>query len=218
MKRLLPLILCLAAAGLAWVAAADQLADATAQAAQRDAEERLKRLSADVQTVLDTQELIQKRQEDFRQRLDKLSDDIRSFKEEQNRSSANGVTREELRKYIEHLKEQLDQQREADKKLILGNIKELAATPPPAAAPVPEPKTTSRHPTTESTDEQYYRYPVQKNDRLLDIIAAYNEKFQQNGQVRITLEQVLKANPGLKPDHLIAGRKIKIPIPPKEGR
>src|ERR1041385_1413014 len=80
MKRLLPFVLCLFASRLIWMCAADQLADATALAAQRDAEERLKRLSADVQTVLDTQELIQKRQEEFRQKLEKLADDVRSLK------------------------------------------------------------------------------------------------------------------------------------------
>jgi hypothetical protein len=215
MKTTLPLVLCLLAARPLYLAAADQFADATALAAQRDSEERIKRLSADIQTVLDTQELIQKRQEEFRQQLQKLSDEVRSLKEDKDRSSANSVSREELRKYIEHLKEQLDEQRESDKKLILSSIKELGKTAPPPAV-VEAPKTNSRH-ATEPTDDVFL-YIVKKNDRLLDIIAVYNEEYQKHGQGKITLEQVLKANPNLKPDHLVAGRKIRIPAPPKDAK
>ena len=195
--------------------AADALAEAAAVAAQRDAEENYKRLAADVQAVMETQGLIQKHQEEFRQRLDKLSDEIRTLKEEQARASGNSVTREELRKYIDKLKEQLDEQREADKKLILGNIKELAKVPVvPAVEP---PKTSARHSKEEASDEHYV-YTVKKNDRLLDIVVACNEKFQKNGQSKITMEQVLEANPGLKANHLVTGKKIIIPIPPKEAK
>jgi phage tail protein X len=59
---------------------------------------------------------------------------------------------------------------------------------------------------------------VKKNDRLLDIVAACNDKFQKQGQSKITMEQVLEANPGLKANHLVTGKKIIIPIPPKEAK
>ena len=194
--------------------AADALTDATAVAAQRDAEENYKRLAADVQGVLETQGLIQKHQEEFRQRLDKLSDEIRTLKEEQGRASGNSVNREELRKYIDKLKEQLEEQREADKKLVLSNIKELAKVP---VVPPVEPKSSARHSKEEASDE-HYSYIVKKNDRLLDIVAACNDKFQKQGQSKITMEQVLEANPGLKANHLVTGKKIIIPIPPKEAK
>jgi hypothetical protein len=210
MKRLV--VLCLLVGSPLLAQAADSLTDAAVWAAQKDSEEKYKRLAADVQTILDTQELIQKRQEEFRQRLDRLSDEIRTFKDEQGRSSSAYVSREELRKLVEKLKEQLDEQRETDKKLILNNIKELAKAPPVVP---PAPKTA---PKKEESSEERFIYEVKKNDRLLDIVAKYNEYFQEHGQSKITLEQVLKANEGLNPNKLVAGRKIRIPIPPKTSK
>ena len=129
MKAFLLLVVLLLSGRPFCLQAGEPYADAAAVAVQRDAEERYKRLAADVQTVLDTQEVIQKRQEEFRQRLDRMAEDIRNLKEEHSRSSGNVATRDELRKLIEKLKEQLDEQREADKKLILANIRDLAKTP-----------------------------------------------------------------------------------------
>jgi septal ring factor EnvC (AmiA/AmiB activator) len=215
MKRILPLVLCLLAARPLLAQAADSLPEAAALAAQRDAEERYKRLAADVQTLLETQELIQKRQEEFRQRLDKLSDEIRTAKEDIGRSTVNLASREELRSLIEKLKEQLDEQREADKKLILGSIKELAKAPPPPVehTPPPRPKEEER-----TSEEPPYIYVVKKNDQLGFIIAEYNNYFQKHGQPRITLEDVVKANPGLNPNLLLTGKKIHIPFPSKESK
>jgi DNA repair exonuclease SbcCD ATPase subunit len=213
MKRLVALVLCLLAGSHLQSRAADTWSDAAVLAAQRDSEERYKRLSAEMQALAETQEVIIKRQEDFRQRLDKLADDIRSAKEEHSRSAGNLATREDLRKYAEKLKE-LDEKRESDKKLILENIKELAKVP---MAPPPETKPAPRH-APDPNEEPPLVYTVRKNDRLLDILAAYNEHFQKNGQAKITMAQVLKANPGLKADRLVAGTKVKIPFPPKDSK
>jgi hypothetical protein len=216
MKRLLLLVLWLLPAGALWSQAADSLADAAAVAAQKDAEERFKRMAADLQTVMETQEVLRKHQEEFRQRLDRLSDEVRSLKDDQNRASGNYVSRDELRKMIEKMKEQLDEQREADKKLILGNIKDLAKAP--VSQPV-EPKTTShRKDKDETADEEPYLYKVKKNDRLADIVAAYNDQYKKQGLPKITIDQVVKANPGLNPNKLIEGRKIRIPVPSKETK
>ncbi len=213
MKRILPLVLCLLAARPLGVQAADALTQAAALAAQRDAEERYKRLAADVQTILDTQDLIRRHQDELRQRLDKLADEVRTLKDQTARSSSSYATRDELRNLIEKLKNQLDEQRDADRKLILGNIRELAKAP----APLPEPKAPART-KEESPDEMPYVYMVKKNDRLLEIIAEYNDYFQKHGQSKITLDDVVKANPGLNPNLLVPGRKIRIPVPPKESR
>src|SRR5690349_14598485 len=100
MKRIALLVIWLLAGRIVVLEAADALSDVAALAAQRDAEERYKRLAADVQTVLDTQEVLLKRQEEFRQRLDKLADEIRALKEDHSHSSS-FATRDELRKYVE---------------------------------------------------------------------------------------------------------------------
>jgi hypothetical protein len=212
MNRFLSLLLCFLAARAISVHAADPLTDAAALATRQDAEERYKRLAADVQAILDTQEVLQKRQEDLRQRLDKLVEEIRSLKEDQSRSGSL-ATREELRKYVEKLKE-VDEKREMDKKVILENIKELAKAPPVVVAESKPPKSRSAEP----AEEQPFVYVVKKNDRLLDIVAEYNDYFQKRGQSKITMDQVLKANPGLKADRLVAGKKIRIPAGGKESK
>jgi Rad3-related DNA helicase len=230
MKWMLPLMIVLLA-GNAVRLRADSLSEAAALAAQRDAEERYKRLSADVQELLDTQAVLLKRLEESRQRIDRLSDEVRSLKEEHNRTSGNAVSRDEFRKYVEKLKE-LDEKREADKKLILDNIKSLANLPPPAASDERDKdkgnarrknnhsaERNTERPADRSTDvseEPPYLYTVKKNDQLLTIVASYNEYFQEQGLPKITVEQVLKANPGLKADHLVAGRKIRIPALAKD--
>lgn len=210
MKRSVALILCLLAASPRLWVAADPLSDASALALQRDAEERSKRLSAEIQTIQETQELLVKNQAEFRQRLERLADEVRNLKEDQNRSSGNMVSRDELRKYVR----EIDEKREADKKVILENIRDLAKVP---VAPPPAPKTTSARPAPEPVNEEPpFVYTVRKSDRLLDIVAEYNDYFQKHGQPKITVDQVLKANPGLKADRLVAGKKIRIPVLGKE--
>jgi hypothetical protein len=213
MKRIVALFVCILA-GIPRVAlGADAFSDAAALAAQRDAEERYKRLSADVQAIAETQEVLIKRQEDFRQRLDKLADELRSLRDEQSRSAGNLASREELRKYVEKMKE-LDEKRESDKKLILENIRDLAKVP---ISPMVDSKPPTRH-APDPNEEPPFIYVIKKNDRLLDIIAEYNDYFQKHGQTKITMSQVLKANPGLKADRLVAGNKVKIPVPPKDSK
>jgi hypothetical protein len=216
MKRILLLAFCLFGLRPVGTGAQEPSSDATVQAAKLESEERFKRLEADVRSAMDTQEVIQKRMEEFRQRLEKLETEIRNLQEEQGRSSGNFVTRDDLRKFAE----KVDEKREADKKLILESIKELGAKAPVVAGaePTKEPSRNSSHRTAESPEEMPFVYTVQKNDRLLDVIAAYNKYFQQHGLRKITKEQVLALNPGLNPDRLITGKKIQIPVPAKDNR
>lgn len=53
-----------------------------------------------------------------------------------------------------------------------------------------------------------YYYPIKPNDTVSAIAKAYR------GQgVKVTIEQILAANPGLDPLHMIVGKKIFIPDP-----
>jgi hypothetical protein len=180
-------------------------------AAQKEAEEDYRRLNAQVQAVIDTQELIRKRQDHIQQRLDSLESELRHLKEEFRRTAMNFASREDLRDYASKLKD-MEEKRLQDKELILKNLQELAraATTEPRPGPRRSP---------ERTEEDAYVYTVKKNDTLLDIVAAYNAEFEKQGLGKVTTEQVLKANPRLKrADLLLLGQKIKIPIPPKETK
>ncbi len=213
MKKIVPLIICLLAGAPALVNAADALTEAAILAAHRDSEERFRRLAADIQNIQDTQEVLLKRQEEFRQRLDRLAQEIRDFKDDQGRSTGKFATREEVRSFVDKLKE-VDEKREADKKLILDGLKQLAKAPPVPA--VVEPKTPPS--AARESEETPYLYTVKRNDRLLDIIVGYNEHFQKQGLGKITMNQVLRANPGLKADQLVVGKQIRIPVPAKPAR
>ena len=94
------------------------------------------------------------------------------------------------------------------------------------AAPVAtQPKT--RGPTTSSTSrknhppppdssadetgggsQRGFYYPVAENDTIIAIVAACREKH-----VMVTKDQILKANPGVKPKNLRVGMKLFIPVP-----
>jgi len=151
-------------------------------------------------------------------RMGALAEDVntvlRSMREEQNRMANTYVTHDELKKLYEKLQD-IEQKREADKKLILEEIKEIqklaakAPVPPPVLSQdTPDPKEIKM----EST-EGYFPYTVQKNDNLTSIIAAYNVELKKQGKGTITLDQVRRANPGINPNKLLVGHEIKIPVP-----
>lgn len=220
MKKVLAVAAVLLLFGSRGIQSQDALSQAAALAAQRDAEERYKRLSAEVQNLVEAQEGMQKRHEELRQRIDRIADDIRSLKEEISRNSGSLVSREEFKRYVEKLKE-VDEKREADKKVILDNIKELAKAPLPAPSePKPQRRSNeSNAPSSSAPEDGYYVYVVKKNNRLSDIVTGYNEQFQKEGRGKISMDDLLKANPSIKePNLLRTGQKIRIPIPPKDSK
>src|SRR4051812_16881549 len=93
MKPIVALVLFLLAGRLISTLTADPLSDVAALNAQRDSEERYKRLAADVQSVLETQEVLIKRQDEFRQQLDKLVDKLRTLKEDHTRAAGSVASR-----------------------------------------------------------------------------------------------------------------------------
>src|SRR5437867_2592323 len=56
--------------------------------------------------------------------------------------------------------------------------------------------------------EKGFEYVVQSGDTLLAIVKAYREK-----NVKVTQDEILKANPGLVATRLKVGQKIWIPAP-----
>ena len=162
-------------------------------------EERLNQLSGKVEDLLAARELEQKR-------LAELAKELENLREQQNHPATAYATQEDLKHLAEKIQE-LDKKREADKELILKEVEKLgktvAAPPKPVKPVVPDtPQTTG--------DDKGYEYVIQDRDTLLGIVQAYREK-----NIKVTVDQILKANPGLDPKKLKVGQKIFIPAPSK---
>ncbi len=182
-----------------------QDAAATAAAAQ-EREERYQKLRANIEDLLNAQAMLEKR-------ISALSDELQSLRQNTDRASGNYATRDDLRKLADDVHE-IDRKREEDKKLILEELRKLAATPLPAMAPEPPKRVAKPEPAPDTNAEapavprNGYTYTVKDGDTLAAIVNAY----RQNG-VKVTVDQVLKANPNLKPRSMRVNRKIFIPDP-----
>ena len=204
MKALFLLAICLIA-GIPVESFAQNTSSAEAEL-QRSADyERYRALNAKIINIIEAQELLLRRQQNLDQRLEELSRDIEKLKKGDDRNDADFVTRQELKVYVDKLKE-IDEKREADKNLILKSIRDLAKIP---MAPVPAPKPRGNAP----EDGPTYDYTVKAGDYLGDVIKAYNAEFEKQGLRSIDIRQVERANPGLDPNRINVDQVIKIPIP-----
>ena len=80
-------------------------------------------------------------------------------------------------------------------------------------APTPSRKSTAATSSSDDTgtatpEKKGFEYTIQPGDNLSVIVQAYKEK-----NIKVTVDQILKANPGLKPERLSAGKTIFIPAP-----
>jgi len=166
-------------------------------------EERLNKLSAQIQDLADAKEAQKKR-------IEELAKQVRDLQEQLGKPNASYASQEDLKQLAGKLQE-VDRKRQDDNELILKKIEGLGKTlggpPPPkktAAASPPAAVDASAPP----TDGKGYEYIVQSGDTLMAIVQAYREK-----NIKVTIDQVLKANPGLKPEKMHVGQKIFIPAP-----
>lgn len=166
-------------------------------------EERLNRMSGHVEDLLAAQKIQQ-------ERMAELGKEVSSLREQAAKNSGNFATQEELRKLAEKVQE-IDQKRVSDNERIIKELEKLTRS---GAGGRPDRHTTKG--TKEATEktasgggnEKGFEYEIQSGDTLSTIALAYREKG-----VKITTDQIVKANPGLKPDRLKVGQKIFIPAP-----
>jgi len=167
-------------------------------------EERLNKLSGQIEDLIAGQK-------EQRERLFALVKELESVREQSAKPSANYATHEDLNRLRESVKE-VDRKRLEDYDKIRAELLKLGKT---LSAPAPSskksaPATPVDSPTIEksSPPEKGFKYTIQKNDNLSAIVQAYKEK-----NIKITTDQILKANPGLNPNRLRVGQEIFIPAP-----
>ena len=199
MKRFFFLLL---AAGMFHLPLLAQESDSASSIADRHAaEERYKRMSADVESLLLANLALQKK-------VSALESELQRVREEQMRSANNDSTKESLKRLSDAI-EEVDKNRIADKQRILDAIAKMerglkAAPAPPRAPPVSD---------TPPGPEKGFPYTVQSGDTLSGIVASFNAAFKAKGMKAISMKDVMDANPKVVWNRVQIGQKIFVPAP-----
>jgi LysM repeat protein len=174
-------------------------APANARAQDTATEERLNKLSAQIEVLVEAKESQNKKIEALAKAVDALEQQL-------NKPNASYASEEDVKHLADKIRE-VDQKRQDDNDRILEGIKKelksfsVAAGKSTAVKPAPAIDTTP-------LPDKGFEYTIQTGDTLSVIVSAYRDK-----NIKITTDQILKANPGLKPEKLRVGQKIFIPAP-----
>ncbi len=163
-------------------------------------EERLNKLSGKIEDLIAAQET-------FRKHLSDLSRELQALREEQNKPSANYAGQDDLKRVADAVKE-VDRKRMEDNDRIHAELVKLAKLLNSAPVTPRKAQDTGSSEKANAIPDKGYEYVVQKNDTLSAIVAAYREK-----NIKVTTDQIMKANPGLDPKKMQPGQKIFIPAP-----
>jgi len=175
--------------------------------AQDDAtQQQINKLNGQIQDLLDAQAVQAKR-------IDALEKEISDLRDKSGGSGTTDTANvDDLKKLADQIQE-IDKKRQADRELILKEIEKLGKVSGGPASSHKSPPAISTtavdSPAATATGPQKgYDYTIQRGDTLLAIAKAYREQG-----IKVTTDQILKANPGLDPKNLIVGKKIFIPAP-----
>lgn len=183
------------------------LAAATVFGQDAATQAQIDKLTGQIQDLLAAQEQQTKK-------LDALEKEISELRDKVNTPAAtpDSASAADLKTLATQVQE-IDRKRQADRELILDQIKQLgkvaaAGTPgktkaKPVAA-TPDDGTA----TAPTTPQKGYEHTVEKGETLAAIAKAYRDQG-----VHVTTTQILKANPGLDAGKLYVGKKIFIPDP-----
>ncbi|MGD0086233.1 MAG: LysM peptidoglycan-binding domain-containing protein [Verrucomicrobiota bacterium] len=183
----------------------------TAARAQDDAtQQQIDKLTGQVQDLLDAQAAQGKR-------LEALEKEIGDLQGQSAPAGGSTTSPDDLKKLAEQVQE-IDRKRQEDNDRVLKELEHLekalgGASPGHRSAPDIssdiKPTPLKDHASTDTGAPQNgYDYNVQRGDTLSAIAKAYREKG-----VKVTTDQILKANPGLDAKNMKVGQKIFIPAP-----
>jgi nucleoid-associated protein YgaU len=140
--------------------------------------------------------------------INELRKEIEGLREQQSKPTTAYATPEDLKRLAETVKE-VDRKRIDDNEKVQAALVKLSKT----LATTPTRPTRTQTSTTSDTeppkhDDKGFEYTIKAGDNLSTIVKLYKEQ-----NVKITTDQIMKANPGLQPDKLKIGQKIFIPAP-----
>jgi LysM repeat protein len=186
-------------------------------------EERLNKLSGSIADLRESQDALKKQ-------IERLAKEIEMLREQTSKPTGNYASADDLKSLVKSI-EEVDRKRMKDFDTVDSTLKKLKAEllkPAPGskksavssngdagAEKTQADKTTVDKGTADKTssdkpagDDKAYPYVIKKGDTLEALVLAYKEK-----NIKITVDQILKANPGLKPEKMYIGQKIWIPAP-----
>ncbi len=207
--------------------------DAATIAAQREAEETQRRMTASINRLEESNLSFQRRINELNNEVSNLRRQLVEFENRYKNSQLGAVTQSDIRKVYDKMAE-IEKNRQADNNLVKDQFVELKKIlDKPAPTPVfidPKPRGDRDRdrsdngnreeitplPTPPDFTGEYFPYKIKSGDRLLQVISAYNAELKAQGKNKapITLDMLKKANPKMNPNNLRIGEEIKIPIPP----
>jgi LysM repeat protein len=165
-------------------------------------QEQINKLSGQIQDLIEARDAQIKRNAELEKEISDLRDKL-------NQPAANdSASADDLKKLAEKVQE-IDKKRQADNEQILRAIEKIGkagggSTRKPAV-------TANDNPTpalAPGTKQKGYDYEIHAGDTLSAISQAYRDQG-----VKVSVEQILAANPGLDPRSLYVGKKIFVPDP-----
>jgi LysM repeat protein len=162
-----------------------------AQAQDAATQQQIDKLNGQVQDLLDAQAVQAKRIVALEKEIAGLGD---------------RVNQDDLKKLTDQVRE-IDKKRQEDNTRVLKELERLGKA---LGVSQPGRKTTPNVPTTTPAGSQQkgYDYNIRSGDTLSAIVKAYRDQG-----IKVTTDQILKANPGLNPGDMKIGQKIFIPAP-----
>ena len=168
-------------------------------------EERLNSLSAQIDVLKEAKELQNKR-------IEALEKQVSDLQSQLSKPSGDYASTDELKKLADAVKE-VDKKRQADSENVADQLEKLRKALLNNGGGASGGRRTSVAPSADTSktfdpSTPHMEYKIQNGDSLIAIVKAYRDKG-----VKITLSQVLAANPGLKPENMKVGQTIVIPAP-----
>jgi hypothetical protein len=176
-------------------------------------EERLNQLAGKIEDLIAAQDTQKKR-------IAELVREVDSLRDQANKPTGNYASSEDLKRLTEAVRE-VDRKRVEDNEKIrsevradllsirkalempAGNTRKNSTSGTPATHKAPS---TGDEGSSTGGDKKGYEYVIQSGDTLGVIAQAYKDK-----SIKVSVDQILKANPGLDAKKMVPGKKIWIP-------
>lgn len=182
-----------------WAAPAGRAQDAAT-------EQRLAELSGKLEGLIESQQAL-------RAQVAELKREVEGLREQQSKPQPVYAGQDDLQ-VLKKAIERVDAERIKDNQKIRAELLDLIKAVQSAGTPAARGRSSSSQPPDRTTPEKgggpenFLKHTVAEGDTLSAIITACREKG-----LKVTQEQIVRANPGVKPERLKIGSTLLIPLP-----